>query len=185
MTIYMLKRCTVQIEQGDLTLQNVDAIVNAANKYLRHGGGVAGAIVARGGISIQQESDEWVRLNGPATHDHPGVTGAGSLTCRYIIHAVGPVWGEGQEELKLKQAIAGSLMVANDLKCESIAFPAISTGIFGFPMDLAAKCFAEAIFLYANSDSLHFVQLIKIILWDIKACQIFEQAFFNLPVENK
>lgn len=185
MSVYILHNCTVQIEQGDLTRQRVDAIVNAANKFLRHGGGLAGAIVARGGHSIQQESDEWVHLHGPVTHDHPGVTGAGALPCLHIIHAVGPVWGEGDEENKLKRAITGSLMVANDLKCESIAFPAISTGIFGFPMDLAAGCFARAISQYAAAGSLHFVQVIKIILWDQKDCRIFEDVFSALPSSNQ
>ncbi len=184
MAVFLLRNCTVQVEQGDLTRQNVDAIVNAGNKYLRHGGGVAGAIVSRGGYTIQQESNEWVQLHGPVTHDHPAVTGAGSLPCRHIIHAVGPVWGEGDEEFKLKQAITGSIMVANDLKCESIAFPAISTGIFGFPMDLAAACFAQAVSQYVANDSLHFVQVIKIILWDAKDCRIFELAFSTLPLGN-
>src|SRR5687768_13562063 len=83
---------TLVLEHGDLTESDADAIVNAANSQLLHGGGVAGAIVRRGGPSIQAESDAWVDQHGPATHTRPGLTGAGTLPARAIIHAVGPVW---------------------------------------------------------------------------------------------
>jgi O-acetyl-ADP-ribose deacetylase (regulator of RNase III) len=177
MSTYLFGDLTVQIDQGDITRQNVDAIVNAANKYLRHGGGVAGAIVARGGNSIQQESDEWIRQHGAVTHDHPAITGAGMLPCLHVIHAVGPMWGEGEEIQKLQQAILSSLIVANDLKCQSVAYPAISTGIFGFPMKLAADCFVQSISVFAASDTLHFLQIIKIILRSHEDCLVFQKRF--------
>ncbi|NMB54893.1 MAG: macro domain-containing protein [Leptolinea sp.] len=177
MSTYLIKDLTIQIEQGDITLQTVDAIVNAANKFLQHGGGVAGAIVSRGGNVIQRESNDWVNLHGQVTHDHPAITGPGTLPCRHIIHAVGPIWGEGNEVYKLQQAITASLMVANDLKCTSIAFPAISTGIYGFPMKLAAGCFFQSIADFASSDSLHFLQIIKIILREMEDCLIFDSEF--------
>src|SRR2546422_11703553 len=91
----------VAVGQGDLTEEAVDAIVNAANEYLSHGGGVAGAIVRRGGPKIQHESDAWVNAHGPAQHDRPALTGAGRLPCRAVIHAVGPMWGDGDEAQKL------------------------------------------------------------------------------------
>src|SRR5688572_10003455 len=94
----------LQIVQGDLTQENVDAIVNAANARLQHGGGVAAAISRRGGPQILAESDAWVRQHGPVTHTAPAHTGAGSLPCCIIIHAVGPVWGEGNEDHKLSAA---------------------------------------------------------------------------------
>ncbi len=131
----------VEIVTGDLTRQEVDAIVNAANSQLAHGGGVAGVIVRRGGSIIQSESDAWVQRNGPVSHDKPAFTSAGVLPCRYVIHAVGPVWGEGGEEQKLGSAVFGSLELAEKLDLRSIAFPAISTGIFGVPCPLASRYF--------------------------------------------
>src|SRR3989337_1720596 len=86
------------IVQGDLTQERVDSIVNAANEYLQHGGGVAAAIARRGGAQIQAESNAWVQEFGPIRHDAPADTQAGNLTCRHVIHAVGPVCGEGDEQ---------------------------------------------------------------------------------------
>ncbi len=135
----------LQLVRGDLTQEHVDAIVNAANAYLQHGGGVARAIARGGGATIQAESNSWVREHGPVNHDEPAYTGGGKLPCRYVIHAVGPVWGEGQEEAKLAAAVNGSLILAERLNLTSIAFSAISTGIFGFPKDRAARVFFTAV----------------------------------------
>jgi len=129
--------------EGDLTLQKVDAIVNAANARLRHGGGVAHLIVQRGGKVINKESQAWLREHGPISHSEPAYTSGGSLDCRYIIHAVGPVWGRGDEDESLKTAIKSSLELAEELSLKSIAFSAISTGIFGFPKQRAASVFYE------------------------------------------
>lgn len=129
----------LKLVRGDLTKEQVDAIVNAANAHLQHGGGVARAIVRGGGAEIQAESNSWVREHGPVTHSKPAYTGAGKLPSKFVIHAVGPVWGEGQEEAKLSAAVKGSLIIAENLKITSIALPAISTGIFGFPKGRAAK----------------------------------------------
>lgn len=121
---------------GDLTRQEVDAIVNAANEALAPGGGVCGAIRSAGGEEI---FDECARLGGCATGDAKA-TGAGRLPARYVIHAVGPVWsgGESSERALLASAYRRSLEVAGELGCRTIAFPALSTGIYGFPADLAA-----------------------------------------------
>lgn len=136
---------TVQLVQGDLTAEQVDAIVNAANEHLAHGGGVAWAIVRKGGEVIQQESDEWIRTHGPVSHAHPAWTSGGLLPAKYVIHAVGPVWGDGDEDTKLSAAVRGSLHVADELGLASIAMPAISTGIFGFPKGRAANVTFKAI----------------------------------------
>src|SRR5690349_17761204 len=106
---YTLPNGTViALERGDLTEATVDAIVNAANAHLQHGGGVAGAIVRRGGRVIQDESDAWVRANGNAGHARPALTGAGSLPAKAVIHAVGPVWrGGGQGEPEALRAAYG------------------------------------------------------------------------------
>src|SRR5215211_8898689 len=128
----------IQIVQGDITTEEVDAIVNAANEHLQHGGGVARTISKKGGSAIQRESDIWIQQHGLVPHPHPAWTSAGHLPAKYVIHAVGPVWGDGNEDAKLADAVRGSLQVADELKCSSIALPAISTGIYGFPKDRAA-----------------------------------------------
>ena len=121
--------CRLEAVFGDVTSEQVDAIVNAANTNLAHGGGLAGAIVARGGAVIQEESN---RLAPVATGDAVA-TSAGSLPCRWVIHAVGPIWGDGNEEVSLRSAVRASLDRAAELGVASIALPAISTGIFGYP----------------------------------------------------
>jgi O-acetyl-ADP-ribose deacetylase (regulator of RNase III) len=123
--------CILQAVLGDMTLESVDAIVNAANSRLAHGGGLAGAIVARGGAVIQAESDRIA----PIVVGDAAVTTAGSLPSRWVIHAVGPVWGSGNEEHLLRSAVRASLERAADLGAVSIAIPAISTGIFGYPKE--------------------------------------------------
>ncbi|MEW5941111.1 MAG: macro domain-containing protein [Chloroflexota bacterium] len=157
---------TLQIAQGDLTLEAVDAIVNAANEHLQHGGGVAWAIVKRGGDMIQEESDAWIRRYGPVPHSRPAWTSAGSLPSRFVIHAVGPIWGDGDEDAKLADAVTGSLRVADELKCASIAFPAISTGIFGYPKDRAAGVIRKAIEDYFVATPESGVKIVKLVLFD-------------------
>ena len=127
---------------GDLTTQEMDAIVNAANEALAPGGGVCGAIRRAGGDEI---FDEARRLGGCATGDAKA-TGAGRLPARYVIHAVGPVWSggdRGEAEL-LASAYHRSLEVAEELGCRTIACPALSTGIYGYPAERAAPVAVEA-----------------------------------------
>jgi putative ATPase len=164
---------TLQIVQGDITTEEVDAIVNAANEHLQHGGGVAWTIVRRGGDVIQTESDEWIRKYGPVSHAHPAWTSGGALPAKYIIHAVGPVWGDGNEDKKLEDAVAGSLRVANELKCESISMPAISTGIFGFPKERAAKIIFLTIEKYFVNTQNSTLKNIRIVLFDDATIQPF------------
>src|SRR5271157_5045320 len=156
---------TIQIAQGDLTTETTDAIVNAANEYLSHGGGVAWAIVRGGGEIIQQESDVWVRVHGTVSHARPAWTSGGHLSARYVIHAVGPVWGDGDEDNKLAAAVNGSLEVADELKLVSISFPAISTGIFGFPKEHAAKVMFSAIENYFSQHKSG-IKLVRLVLFD-------------------
>jgi O-acetyl-ADP-ribose deacetylase (regulator of RNase III) len=129
-----------RIVEGDITLLDVEAVVNAANKQLRLGGGVAGAIRARGGPSIQQECDRLAPIEvGDAV-----ITGGGNLKAKYVIHAVGPINGEGDEEAKLARATLSSLRIAADRKIGSVAFPAISTGIYGFPLPECSRIMLRA-----------------------------------------
>ena len=171
---------TIQIVQGDITTEEVDAIVNAANEHLQHGGGVAWAISRRGGRIIQQESDEWVRTKGKVDHAHPAWTSGGQLPAKYVIHAVGPVWGDphgtgtgGDEDAKLAAAVSGSLRVADGLELKSIAFPAISTGIFGFPKERAAKIIIKTIETYFRENTASGVEIIKLVLFDQSTVDAF------------
>ena len=163
----------LQIVQGDLTAETVDAIVNAANEHLDHGGGVAWAIVRRGGEGIQQESDEWIRKHGLVSHSHPAWTSGGLLPAKYVILAVGPVWGDGDEDAKLAAAVRGSLRVADELELASIAMPAISTGIFGFPKGRAADVIFKAIPHYFNDHPDSGVQQVRIVLFDQETIDAF------------
>jgi O-acetyl-ADP-ribose deacetylase (regulator of RNase III) len=157
---------TLQLVSGDITAETTDAIVNAANSHLQHGGGVAGVISRRGGPAIQRESDAWVREHGPVSHQEPAFTSGGELACRYVIHAVGPVWGEGDEDTKLAQAVTGSLAVADRLELSSISLPAISTGIFGFPKDRAARVISEAVERYFGDKTTSGLKLVRLVLFD-------------------
>jgi O-acetyl-ADP-ribose deacetylase len=167
----------LQIAQGDITSEKVDAIVNAANKYLEHGAGVAGAIVRRGGPVIQAESSRWVRDHGLVTYAEPAYTSAGNLPCHFVIHAVGPRWGEGQEDEKLKASISGSLQLADQLGLSSIAFPAISTGIFGFPKERAAQVILATILDFIEKASNSCLKKIRLVLFDQETLQIFLTAW--------
>jgi O-acetyl-ADP-ribose deacetylase len=135
----------MRLVKGDITSRDVDVVVNAANSNLKHGGGVAGAIVRKGGQVIQEESDKigFVPVGSAA------ITTSGKLPCNAVIHAVGPRMGEGDENAKLKSAIRASLLLASEKKFRDIAIPAISSGIFGFPKD---KCAA-----ILTSESLNFL----------------------------
>ena len=174
----------LQIVQGDLTQENVDAIVNAANSRLRHGGGVAGAISRRGGPQIQAESDAWIRQHGEVTHDRPAYTRAGSLPSRYVIHAVGPVWGEGDEEPKLAGAVRGSLMLAEQLQLSSLAFPAISTGIFGFPKPRAAEIILSTLQQAFAAQVAPNLKQVRLVLYDQPTLDAFLDAWRSKGLGN-
>jgi len=126
---------TLRLVQGDITERDVDAIVNAANSYLKHGGGVAGAIVRKGGSIIQEESDR-IGFTPVGT---AVMTSGGKLKARHVIHAVGPRMGEGGEDQKLRSAVRATLNLAAGKGLKTISMPAISSGIFGFPRDRCAR----------------------------------------------
>lgn len=164
---------TLQIVQGDITTDDVDAIVNAANENLQHGGGVAWAILRRGGGVIQTESDAWIKVHGPVSHARPAWTSGGALPAKYVIHAVGPVWGDGDEDNKLSAAVAGSLRTADELSCTSISMPAISTGIFGFPKERAAGVIFSSIEKYFSGSTSSSLKTVRIVLFDDATVQSF------------
>lgn len=135
---------TVRAIQGDLTALDVDVVVNAANERLAHAGGLAAALARAGGEVIQQESDAWVLEHGPL---HPGlaaVTGAGALPCRAVVHVAGPVWKAGHDnEGLLRTAVRAALSAAAGTELRTVALPAISAGIFGYPVGEAAGVIAS------------------------------------------
>ncbi len=164
---------TVQIVQGDITAEEVDAIVNAANEHLQHGGGVAWAISKKGGPAIQKESDAWIRHHGTVSHARPAWTSGGLLPAKYVIHAVGPIWGDGDEDNKLASAVTGSLRLAEELKCSTIALPAISTGIFGFPKERAAGIIFSAIEKYFVENPSSRLRQVRLVLFDASTMDAF------------
>jgi O-acetyl-ADP-ribose deacetylase len=163
----------LEVLKGDLLRQPVDAIVNAANASLQHGGGVAGAILRGGGMQIQRESDEWIRVNGRVAHAHPAYTGAGVLPFRYIIHAVGPIWGQGDEDRKLTDAVRGTLELAAKLELKSVALPAISTGIYGFPRERAARIILMTEIDWLSHHPHSGLTLVMNVLYDQTTCDLF------------
>jgi putative ATPase len=136
---------TVRVIEGDLTAMEVDAVVNAANEHLVHGGGLAAAIVRTGGEVIQDESDRWVAEHGPLTPGAAAVTGAGDLPCRSVIHVAGPRYRKHQDnEGLLRAAVEAALTTAAERGFRSVALPAISAGIFGYPLGQATRVIAGA-----------------------------------------
>lgn len=161
----------IQLVQGDLTELAVDAIVNAANAQLVLGAGVAGAIRTKGGPSIQEECD----AIGGTTVGQALITGAGNLKARHVIHAVGPRMGEGNEDEKLRLATWNSLLRATENGLTSIAFPAISTGIFGFPKDRCAAIMLGAARQFLEQQSTSVAKVI-FCLWSAEDMKIFEET---------
>uniref|UniRef100_A0A7C4EP04 Macro domain-containing protein n=1 Tax=Thermodesulfovibrio aggregans TaxID=86166 RepID=A0A7C4EP04_9BACT len=163
---------TIKIMVGDITERDTDAIVNAANNYLKHGGGVAGAIVRKGGYIIQEESD---RIGFVPTGS-AAITTAGSLKAKYVIHAVGPKWSEGDEDIKLKNAVLSSLRIASDYKMKTLSFPAISSGIYGCPKDMVAKILINTVLEYLKNQETT-LETVEFCLFDEDTYRYFKQEF--------
>ncbi|MEJ5260636.1 MAG: macro domain-containing protein [Anaerohalosphaeraceae bacterium] len=172
---------TIELVQGDITEQDTDAIVNAANSQLVLGGGVAGAIRRKGGPSIQEECDR----KAPIPVGGAVLTGAGNLKARYVIHAVGPRMGEGDEDRKLEQAALNSLKVADTHRLQSIAFCAISTGIFGYPIDRCARILLRTARDFLQNNSQTSLQRVVFCLFDRPAYETFAAALKDLQDESR
>jgi O-acetyl-ADP-ribose deacetylase (regulator of RNase III) len=139
----------IKLTQGDITELETDAIVNAANAQLILGGGVAGAIRRKGGPTIQEECN---KIGGTIVGGAVITTG-GNLKARHVIHAVGPRMGEGKEDRKLHNAVINSLKLMDQNGLKSIAFPAISTGIFGYPIERCSKVMISTVKEYLSGDT--------------------------------
>jgi O-acetyl-ADP-ribose deacetylase len=168
---------TIELVQGDITRISADAIVNAANSALAGGGGVDGAIHRAGGPSILADLE---RRYGPSRDCPTGsavVSEAGDLPAKWVIHAVGPVWRDGSsgEPALLASAYRTSLRLATELGARSVAFPSISTGIYGYPIDLAAQIAIDTV-----SDVLAMepgsVERVTFVLFSLDAFEVFEEV---------
>ncbi len=146
---FKVKNSTIRLVQGDITELYTDAIVNAANAQLILGSGVAGAIRRKGGPKIQQECN---KIGGTFVGGAV-ITSGGNLNAKYVIHAVGPRMGEGNEDSKLRNATLNSLKLMDENNFTSIAFPAISTGIFGYPIDSCAKIMITTVKEYLQGET--------------------------------
>jgi len=172
--IVRIKDKTLELVEGDITAQTTDAIVNAANSSLVLGAGVAGAIRNKGGPAIQEECN---RIGGCPVGGAVITTG-GNLQAKYVIHAVGPRMGEGEEDEKLKNATRNSLKVADDNNLNSLAFPAISTGVFGFPVDRCANIMLSTTMAYLKEQT--GLEKVVFCLFGKEAYQTFENTLGEL-----
>ena len=163
-----INNCLLQLTCGDITEMQTDAIVNAANAQLILGGGVAGAIRRKGGADIQAECS---KIGGTFVGGAV-ITTAGKLKAKYVIHAAGPIMGEVDEDRKLTNATLNSLKLADEHELKSIAFPAISTGIFRFPMESCAKIMLQSTIDYLKGQT--GLKKVVFCLFDKKAYDIFE-----------
>jgi O-acetyl-ADP-ribose deacetylase (regulator of RNase III) len=163
----------LRLVQGDITERDVDAIVNAANSHLKHGGGVAGAIVRKGGRVIQEESDRigFVPVGSAV------MTTAGNLPARHVIHAVGPRMGEGDEDKKLSSAVLSSLKLASEKGLRSISMPAISSGIFGFPKDRCAGILVGESRGYLDKNPSSSIEVVEFCVFDDETAGHFKKEF--------
>lgn len=160
----MIGTCRLELLQGDITRQQVDAIVNAANSELAGGGGVDGAIHRVGGATLKSETSAKFPQGCRTGSAVP--TNAGNLPAKFVFHAVGPIWRGGQEgepEL-LRSAFRTCLELSVEHQCESVAFPAISTGVYGYPKDLAAETALQTIHEYLQSKQQP--KLVRMVLFD-------------------
>lgn len=173
----------LSLYQGDITDEQVDAIVNAANERLQHGGGVAAAIVQKGGRQIQEESTRKIQQHGPLNVGEATFTNAGNLACRYVIHTVGPVWRKhANEECKhlLHEACVQSLHIASvTLELSSLALTAISSGIFGMPKEICAQVMLSAVEAFSSSKEAEFSTLrdVRIVIIDEQTLRVFQEEF--------
>jgi len=166
--------------RGDITKQETDAIVNAANSSLMGGGGVDGAIHRAGGPAILEECKKIRAERGPLPTGQAVITAGGNLKARFVIHTVGPVWhgGKSGEPDLLASAYRESLQLAVDNRLSCISFPSISTGAYGYPVELAAKVALDAVISLLKQDTS--VKEVVFVLFDAKTHEVYAQALKGL-----
>ncbi len=175
---------TIELVEGDITQQSTDAIVNAANSSLMGGGGVDGAIHRAGGPAILEECRKIVEQQGRLPAGRAVATTGGCLRAGYVIHTVGPVWSGGNkgEEQTLASSYVESLEVADKLHLQSVAFPSISTGVYGYPRDLAAGVSLRAV--ASRLPELKHVRQVRFVLFGSGAFNTFKNALERLSQEK-
>jgi O-acetyl-ADP-ribose deacetylase (regulator of RNase III) len=168
-------RARLKLRVGDLTEAQTDAIVNAANNDLILGGGVAGAIRSKGGPSIQRECDAL----GPIALGEAAITGAGRLPAKFVIHAASMSLGARTTEANLRAATRNSLRRADEKRLRSIAFPAIGTGIAGFPIDRCARVMLDEVREHLGGPTS--LERVEFVLFDTAGLAAFERALDESP----
>jgi O-acetyl-ADP-ribose deacetylase (regulator of RNase III) len=163
----------IEISRGDITKQKVDAIVNAANSSLMGGGGVDGAIHRAGGPAILEECKQIISSRGSCPTGEAVITTGGNLPAKFVIHTVGPVWrgGKNDEPKKLSNCYKNSLRLAAENNLKTIAFPNISTGIYGYPREQAAHIAVKTVVEYLESDS--FIVKVHFVCFDEENFQLY------------
>jgi len=158
----------IHIQQGDITKIEADAVVNAANSRLAGGGGVDGAIHRAGGPTIMEECDAIRERQGGCPTGEAVITTAGELPAKYVIHTVGPIWkgGTGNEEELLRNCYLNSLQLADEHKLPTVAFPNISTGVYGYPKEKAAAVAVAAVRHYRKEHPNSSVQEVVFVCFD-------------------
>ncbi len=172
-----IDQAKISLVQGDITQQPLDAIVNAANSSLMGGGGVDGAIHRAGGPRILEECKKIVARQGRLPTGKAVITTGGNLPARYVIHTVGPVWhgGRAKEDQLLASAYRESLLVAENHKLKSLAFPSISTGAYGYPVDMAARVAVQTVAAFLKNEALS-VREVKFVLFDSTTYETYASA---------
>jgi O-acetyl-ADP-ribose deacetylase (regulator of RNase III) len=175
-------QCKLELCQGDITDQTVDAIVNAANSRLAGGGGVDGAIHRRGGPAIMAETRAKYPQGCPT--GSAVISGAGNLAAKHVIHAVGPVWQGGQrgEAELLASAYRSALQLAVEHDCRSVAFPALSTGAYGYPLEEAAEVALRTVLEFLQEKQSP--PLVRFVLFDARTLGVFQAKLAKIASEK-
>jgi len=174
---HRINQTTIELIQGDITKQTTDCIVNAANSHLHHGGGVARAIATAAGKELQEASSNAPQVPTGEVFTTP----AGNLRAKYVIHAVGPVWkgGENQEAELLRRVIVNCLKETERLNASSVSLPAISTGIYGYPLDQAATIMLDSTINFLQQHNTSIERIIFVLFTD-RDFQVFSKIFKQL-----
>jgi len=181
-----INQCRLSIIRGDITRQNTDAIVNAANSSLMGGGGVDGAIHRAGGAAILEECRQIVARQGRLPTGKAVITTGGNLKARFVIHTVGPVWhgGHGGEAELLASAYRESLKVAAENNLNSVSFPSISTGAYGYPVTEAARVALKAVASFLK-ENITPIKEVVFVLFDSATFQSYSSALEKMAEESK
>ena len=174
----------VTVVQGDITKASVDVIVNAANEYLRHGGGLAAALAAAGGEEFVAGSDRWVSEHGPVPAGGAAVTAGGRLQAAWVVHVVGPRFREGQDNAAmLREAVRAALDASAGVDARTVAMPAISTGVFGYPLEPATGVIASECVRWVRAHP-GVLREIRLVAYDRRTADAFRLGLVNATAEG-